>query len=116
MNWSFLFQISFWLYFHHHPTKWRPLHQLKDARQFKKILTDVMNKGISIDALLFGHNHQGNSHNGTWGIERCYDSGTVTLKPRPTWVNWSPWFQVRSSARLIDLEKSADQDVLLALL
>jgi 3',5'-cyclic AMP phosphodiesterase CpdA len=91
------------IYLHHHPFRWRPVHQLKDAGKLKRVLTSAMDKQISIDALLFGHNHQGNSHNGKWNIARCYDAGTATLKPRPDWVKWWPWFRIQSSVRVIDI-------------
>ena len=47
------------IYLHHHPFDWRPLHQLKDSCRFKLLLTSAISRGISIDALLYGHNHQG---------------------------------------------------------
>lgn len=92
------------VYLHHHPFKFRPLNQLKDANKLKKVLTKVMNRGISIDALLFGHNHEGNSHNNMWGIPRCYDAGSATLKPRPKILEGTDWFKVKASVRLIDLD------------
>ncbi|MCD4781756.1 MAG: metallophosphoesterase [Candidatus Omnitrophica bacterium] len=104
------------IYLHHHPFKWRPFHQLKDSRKLKKILTQAMAGGISIDALLFGHNHQGHAHHGQWGIERCYDAGTATLKPRPSFVKWSPWFTISSSTRVMDLSQDPRQDYILNLL
>lgn len=105
------------VYLHHHPFKWRPLHELKDSRKLKKILKSVIDKNISIDALFFGHNHQGKAHNGKWNIARCYDAGTATLKPRPDWVNWCPWFQIQSSIRVIDIETDDERgDYVLPLL
>ncbi len=101
------------IYLHHHPFKWRPLHELKDSRKLKNVLTRAMDQGVSIDALLFGHNHEGNAHNGKWGIPRCYDAGTATLKPRAGYLRWAKWFKVRSSVRIIDLNKSPENDVLL---
>ncbi|MBN1794190.1 MAG: metallophosphoesterase [Candidatus Omnitrophica bacterium] len=98
------------VYLHHHPFKWRPLHQLKDAGKLKKVLTKAMQKGISIDAILFGHNHEGDAHNGTWGIPRCYDAGTATLKPRSKYVSWATWFKVQSSTRVIDLNQDPAKD------
>jgi len=92
------------IYLHHHPFDWRPLHQLKDSGQFKKLLTNTINSGISIDALLYGHNHQGRSHNGQWGIIRCYDGGTATLKRRLRCLEWLPFLSIRRSIRLIDIE------------
>ena len=92
------------IYCHHHPFDWRPLHQLKDSRRLKKLLTNIIDSGISIDALLYGHNHQGKSHNSRWGIARCYDGGTATLKRRFRHSKWFPLLNVRSSIRLIDIE------------
>jgi len=93
------------IYLHHHPFDFRPLHQLKDSDKLKKVLLAAMGQGISIDAILYGHNHEGKAHNGQWGIVRCYDGGTATLKPRPDYVDWSPWFQTKSSIRDIDIGK-----------
>lgn len=92
------------IYCHHHPFDWRPLHQLKDSGQLKKVLTNAINNGISIDALLYGHNHQGKSHNGQWGIARCYDGGTATLRRRFQHLEWFPLLGVKASIRLIDIE------------
>ncbi len=92
------------VYLHHHPFDFRPLHQLKDSSKLKRVLTDNINKGTSIDAILYGHNHEGKAHNGKWGVPRCYDAGTATSKPRPRFVNWLPWFQIQSSIRTIDFE------------
>jgi len=91
------------IYLHHHPFDARPLHQLKDSQKLEKVLRAAIDKNISIDALLFGHNHEGKSHNGQWGIPRCYDGGSATLKPRPKAVDKLPWFQVKSSTRVIDI-------------
>jgi len=93
------------IYLHHHPFDARPLHQLKDSKNLKKVLKVAMDNGTSIDALLYGHNHEGKSHNGEWGIARCYDAGSATEKPRPKVVKDTPWFQVHSSVRVIDIEK-----------
>ena len=104
------------IYLHHHPFDWRPLHQLKDSGQFKKVLTNSIDSGISIDALLYGHNHQGKSCNGQWGITRCYDGGTATLKRRFRYLEWLPFLSIRSSIRLIDIEKAdASGDCVLSL-
>jgi len=91
------------IYLHHHPFDSRPLHQLKDSKKLEQTLKEIMDKGISIDALLYGHNHEGKSHNGHWGIPRCYDGGSATLKPRPKIVKNIPLFQVNSSMRVIDI-------------
>jgi 3',5'-cyclic AMP phosphodiesterase CpdA len=103
------------VYLHHHPFSARPLHGLKDAKKLQKVLTEAMEEGISIDALLYGHNHAGESHNGRWGIARCYDAGSATLKPRPHIVKKLPWFRVKSSIRIIDLDTppEADQELTL---
>lgn len=101
------------IYLHHHPFKWRPLHELKDSLKLHKVLKKIMDKGISIDAILFGHNHEGNSHNGKWGIPRCYDAGTATLKSRPKYVEWTPWFKVRALIRIIDLCNDPEFDYIL---
>jgi len=93
------------IYLHHHPFDARPLHQLKDSKNLKKILTEAMDQNITIDAILYGHNHEGKSHNGEWGIPRCYDAGSATAKPRPKMVKNMAWFQVNSSIRVIDIEK-----------
>ncbi len=98
------------IYLHHHPFKWRPLHELKDSRRLHRVIKKIIDRGIPIDAILFGHNHEGKPHNGKWGIPRCYDAGTVTLKPRPKYVDWAPWFQVKSSTRVIDLSKNPETD------
>ncbi|OGX09451.1 MAG: hypothetical protein A2Y06_04260 [Omnitrophica WOR_2 bacterium GWA2_37_7] len=102
------------IYLHHHPFDARPVHQLKDSRKLKKVLMDAMGKGISVDAILYGHNHEGKSNNGKWGIKRCYDGGSSTMKPRPRAVSKVPWYQVHSSIRVIDIgndDVSSDQAI-----
>ena len=64
------------IYLHHHPFDPHPLAQLRDSKELGQIL---MNHG-KIDALLYGHNHAGNKHNGGWGVTRCYDGGSATRK------------------------------------
>ena len=64
------------VYLHHHPFDPLPFHGLKDSDK----LGDVLQKHGKIDALLYGHNHVGNKHNGGWGISRCYDAGSSTRK------------------------------------
>jgi alkanesulfonate monooxygenase SsuD/methylene tetrahydromethanopterin reductase-like flavin-dependent oxidoreductase (luciferase family) len=93
------------IYLHHHPFDFRPLHQLKDSSKLKKVLSGSIKRGVSIDAILYGHNHEGKAHNGRWGIPLCYDAGAATLKPRPKYVDWLPWFITRSSIRMIDFGK-----------
>ena len=65
------------VYLHHHPFHPLPLHQLKDSEALREVL-----EAYSVDALLFGHNHEGRALNGTWGIKRVYDGGTSTGKDR----------------------------------
>jgi 3',5'-cyclic AMP phosphodiesterase CpdA len=97
------------IYLHHHPFDPRPFHQLKDSGRLKEVLSHCWQEGVAIDAILYGHNHQGKARNGTWAIPRCYDAGTTTLKPCPGFVNWMPWYQVQSSTRDINIE---NEDVL----
>jgi len=63
------------IYLHHHPFHPKPFHELKDSDELRKTL-----EGYQIDALLFGHNHDGRIWNGGWGIKRVYDGGTSTSK------------------------------------
>ena len=63
------------VYLHHHPFSPRPFHHLKDSEALGKLL-----KAHKIDALLFGHNHDGLVWSGKWGIPRVYDGGTSTGK------------------------------------
>ncbi|MFP4545274.1 MAG: metallophosphoesterase family protein, partial [Methanomassiliicoccales archaeon] len=102
------------VYLHHHPFDYQPLHQLKDSGALHQVLDEAMMQGTSIDALLYGHHHVGRCSNGKWGILRCYDAGTVTMKPRSWWEKKLPWFRVLSnSARLIDLDAGPENDRLL---
>ncbi len=105
------------IYLHHHPFDQRPLHQLKDSRELEKVLTSATDKGISIDALLYGHNHEGAAHNGAWGINRCYDAGSATEKPRPKAIKDLKLFEVHSAIRIMDIEQEhAAHDYVLRLL
>jgi 3',5'-cyclic AMP phosphodiesterase CpdA len=63
------------VYLHHHPFHPKPLHELRDSQELGEILS-----AHPIDALLFGHNHDGRVWNGQWGIRRVYDGGTSTGK------------------------------------
>lgn len=64
------------VYLHHHPFDPRGfLHHLKDTDELQDVL-----EGSGIDALLFGHNHDGRVWNNCWGIKRVYDAGTSTGK------------------------------------
>ena len=49
---------------------------MKDSAALGEIV-----RGRGVDALLYGHNHEGRVANGKWGIARCYDGGTATYKP-----------------------------------
>jgi len=99
------------IYLHHHPIDWQPLHRLKDSQRLEMVVRDSMSRGVSIDALLYGHFHRGDSRNGSWGVARCYDAGTATLKPRHRLVSRLPWFQVtRDSTRIIDLGRDPEKD------
>lgn len=62
------------VYLHHHPFHPTPFHHLKDSSALKEVVAG------RIDALLFGHNHDGRVWNGGWGIPRVYDAGTSTGK------------------------------------
>ena len=64
------------VYLHHHPFDPRPLHELKDSNE----LGEIVRAHGNIDALLYGHNHEGRIHNGVWGVPRCYDAGSATHK------------------------------------
>lgn len=97
------------IYLHHHPFDPYPFHHLKDSEALGEVLNAVIGDGILIDALLYGHNHQGRAHYDHWGIPRCYDAGSATRKPRPQLVELFPWFQVRARSRLIDLENDVPQ-------
>ena len=99
------------VYLHHHPFDPMPLHELKDSAALEKTLQRAIGKGISIDAMLYGHNHAGKVHNGQWGIPRCYDAGSATRKARPKVLAWLPWFEVRAATRVIKIgrkDPSAD--------
>lgn len=104
------------IYLHHHPFDAYLLHQLKDSDELREALGGIMKDKISIDAILYGHNHAGKIHNGKWGIPRCYDGGTATLKGRSPCVAWMPWFEVREATRVIDLSNEPAYDYELPLL
>ncbi len=105
------------IYLHHHPFDARPFHELKDSRNLNNILTRAMAEGVSVDALLYGHNHAGEEHNGNWGIPHCYDAGSATQKSRPFYMRWLPWFKTNSSIREIDLgDDSAASSTILELI
>jgi 3',5'-cyclic AMP phosphodiesterase CpdA len=83
------------IYLHHHPFDPMPFHELKDSQE----LGELLRKHGRIDALLYGHNHQGKKRNGKWGISRCYDAGTTTRKDGGIGVH-----------RIIDLSRDARFD------
>lgn len=87
------------VYMHHHPFAPRPFHELKDSSALKEVISG------KVDAVLYGHNHQGQIHNGHWDIKRCYDAGTATLKRRSKWLEWCSWFRVSASTRMIHLDE-----------
>jgi 3',5'-cyclic AMP phosphodiesterase CpdA len=99
------------IYLHHHPFDWKPLHQLKDSNKLRNVLLGVMKKGITIDAILYGHNHEGKSNNGYWEILRCYDAGSVTSKPRSKLKrDLSFYGETKNSTRVIDLNNNPNVD------
>jgi 3',5'-cyclic AMP phosphodiesterase CpdA len=61
---------------HHHPFDPKLLHELKDSAALGEVLAGHGN----VDALLYGHNHEGWKRPGQWGIGRCYDAGSATRK------------------------------------
>lgn len=85
------------LYLHHHPLDPEPRRELKDAKQLREVVQQH-----DLDALLFGHQHDGEIWNGSMGwerVRRIYDAGTSTSKrgkPHPH--------------RVIDLSKDPSQD------
>lgn len=62
------------VYLHHHPFDPLPFHELKDAEALRQAVEG------RIDALFYGHNHEGKTRNGHWGIPRCYDGASATGK------------------------------------
>lgn len=106
------------IYLHHHPFDAFPLHQLKDSESLEDTLKDTIKSGISIDALLYGHNHLGKVHNGSWNmsISRCYDAGTATGKERSSMIDWLPWFKIKVSTRCIRLDEPPRHDYVIELL
>jgi len=92
---------------HHHPFDWLPLHQLRDKwrlrRALRKRIMQIEN-GVSVDAMLYGHNHRGKARFGRWGISRAYDSGSATLKRSSTALT------PRSHIREIDLDATPASD------
>lgn len=84
------------VYLHHHPfDPLRATHKLKDAKKLQAILKE----NGKVDALLYGHNHQGKKRNGVLGIPRCYDAGSSTRKD-----------DAAGEHRVIDLSRDARYD------
>lgn len=83
------------VYLHHHPfdPKGGIFHCLKDSDKLKDVVSG------KIDALLYGHNHDGKISNGQWNIPRCYDAGSATHKNGDNGYH-----------RVIDLEKDPRWD------
>ena len=63
------------IYLHHHPIDRTVAMKLNDAEKLARVL-----KRHTIDALLFGHKHEGKKWYPRWGITRLYDGGTSTGK------------------------------------
>ena len=61
------------IYLHHHPFKPYPMHGLRDAAALGEAVSNR-----SLNALLFGHNHNGFVWNGRWNIPLVYDAGSST--------------------------------------
>ena len=93
------------IYLHHHPFDAYIGHALRDDEKLRTKLQDAIGEGITIDAILYGHNHEGYCHNGHWGVCRCYDAGTATLKPRPLWLEAILGLQTRAAVRVIRMEE-----------
>jgi hypothetical protein len=84
---------------------------LKDSYILKEVIAE------KVDALLYGHNHQGKARNGGWSIGRCYDAGSATKKPRPKVISWLPLFEVKARTRMVRLDETeATKDYVLELL
>lgn len=88
------------VYLHHHPFHPKTFHSLKDSEELEKTL-----RNHSIDALLFGHNHDGRVWNGGWGIKRVYDGGTSTNKDARLYPG-----ETRNPHRVIDLSTDPKDD------
>lgn len=92
---------------HHHPFDWLPLHQLRDNEKLQSTLEErVMGiaDGVTVDAILYGHNHRGNDRCDEWQIPRAYDAGSATLKHSTTALT------PRSCIREIDLDAEPESD------
>lgn len=94
------------VYLHHHPIyipKYlkdmikKVFHGLEDGSALKKII-----EKHQIHALLFGHDHDGHSWNGNWGVERAYDAGSSTGKRKKS--------NAKKPHRVIDLSAPVGTD------
>lgn len=95
------------VYLHHSPFENTIGMELNDALKFKSVLEDAAEKGVTIDALLFGHSHKGPDFSDQWSfVKQCYDGGTIT-KHRGTLARIFG-LKVKAIARLFSLE---DQQV-----
>ncbi len=97
------------VYLHHHPFDGYLLHQLKDSDDLRIVLERAAAAGSAVDAVLYGHNHVGKAHYSKWGIPRCYDAGTTTLKSRNELLEMFPWFKPRAVTRDMDLENAVPE-------
>lgn len=82
------------VYLHHHPIDRDITMKLNDSDEFAEVI-----KKHKVDALLFGHKHQGKKWNARWGVKRLYDGGTSTGKDDEPWRH-----------RVIDLTKDPRLD------
>ncbi len=77
------------VFLHHHPFEspiFRFGHWLKDRHKLKKVLAAAADEGITVDALLFGHNHGGKPKHNKWNIPRVYDGGSTGGKRKPSFI------------------------------
>ena len=81
------------VYLHHHPFDTEFWHGLKDSDELRKTVEG------KIDALLFGHKHEGGAWYHYWNIPRIYDAGTCTGKGGKTMLH-----------RVIDLSGAPEHD------
>lgn len=89
------------IYLHHNPFDLNYWHILRDAKEFKDVLTSYneTHADKKIDLLLFGHTHNAQKYDGNCGITRCYEAGTTTRKLGMAGIH-----------RLIDIE-SPNKDI-----
>ena len=81
--------------------------ELNDVSDFHSVLERVVQDGVSIDALLFGHSHKGHDFSDRWEfVKQCYDGGTITGH-RGTLARIFG-LKVKAIARLFSLEEPHD--------